>query len=111
MFYLLRHGQTEFNIQKRLQGGSDSPLTSVGVQQARNLGLALRKVIGNSDGWILDSSPLPRARATAAIVREAFGPALPLRFDDRLREVSLGSWEGLTDEEIEREWPSACIKD
>lgn len=111
MFYLIRHGQTEYNVQRRLQGGSDSPLTPVGIQQARNVGHALRKIIGDAGGWILESSPLPRARATAEIVREMLDPALPLRVDDRLREVSLGSWEGLTDEEIEKGWPSACIKE
>jgi broad specificity phosphatase PhoE len=92
--YLVRHGETEWNRLRRYQGWSDSPLTEQGRAQARAIGELLRRVPG-TDAAELVASPIGRARRTAEIIRECLGRAAPLRFDERLREISLGSWDGL----------------
>ncbi|MEI9850012.1 MAG: histidine phosphatase family protein [Sphingomonas sp.] len=106
MLYLARHGQTEFNVQRRLQGSMDSPLTRHGIDQATRVGRTLRLLIGDAPGWRIVSSPQPRARATAEIFRAETGLG-PVATDARLAEISVGSWEGLTLDEIDRGWPGA----
>lgn len=103
--FLLRHGETEFNRVGRVQGHLDSPLTPRGVAQAEAIGRHLRTLIGTEAGWVVESSPLGRAIATATIIREQTGITAGLCIDDRLREISLGSWDGLTRDEIEARWP------
>ena len=107
MIYLVRHGQTEFNVIGRMQGALDSPLTEVGRDQARRLGALLANLIAGEDDWTIVASPQGRAQATAALICEAMGGALPLETDERLREISLGSWDGLTFEDIEAAHPGA----
>ncbi len=102
--YLVRHGQTEFNLAGRYQGRLDSPLTSLGVEQGRRIGQRLADLL--PDGADLVASPLGRAAHTARLIAEAAGLPAP-RLDDRLMEVSLGSWDGLTDEDIEAVHPGA----
>lgn len=101
MIYLLRHGQTEFNLQGRMQGRLDSPLTALGVQQARRMGRVLRGFVDDPDRWSIVSSPLGRALRTAEIVRDETGLDCGIALDERLAEVSGGDWEGLTREEID----------
>lgn len=93
MIYQLRHGQTEFNVERRIQGRSDSPLTALGRSQAHAMGLRLRQLLGDETGFTIVSSPLPRARLSAAIVAEAAGIDGPIIEDERLQEVGCGSWE------------------
>ena len=93
MIYLLRHGQTEYNAERRIQGQCDSTLTPLGREQARNLGLILREELAEADGFELVSSPLGRTVATAEIVREAAGIGAPLVTDPLLMEIGCGSWE------------------
>ena len=100
MIFLIRHGQTEFNREGRLQGRLDSPLTDLGVEQARRMGHCLKSFIDDPAQWRLIASPLGRARQTALIVREATGLACEIEFDSRLAEISVGDWEGLTRAEI-----------
>ena len=95
--YLMRHGQTEFNLQKRVQGHCDSPLTELGVAQAHAAGRWLASQGVSFDA--LYSSPLGRAAATIDVVRrelEAAGhddvPQAVLV--DGLMERSYGSFEG-----------------
>jgi broad specificity phosphatase PhoE len=108
MIYLIRHGQTEFNREGRYQGHCDSPLTALGRNQAARVGEMLRGLIGDPAPWRFVSSPLGRAVDTAQIVRTAAG--LPdLALDPRLREISMGSWDGLTDEEIAAVSPDVAI--
>lgn len=102
MLYLLRHGQTEFNTVGRYQGWSDSPLTDLGRAQARaNAARLAAHVQGPARIW---TSPLPRAYATAQILAEAL-PQATLTPDPRLRELSLGVWDGMTRAEIAEGWP------
>ncbi len=101
ILYLIRHGQTEWNREGRVQGHLDSPLTALGRDQARRAGLALAPLLEDEPPFLLLTSPLGRAAASAALVVEALGQQLAdRRVDDRLKEVSWGRWEGLTRAEI-----------
>src|ERR1700761_2852217 len=99
--YFIRHGQTEWNEQKRIQGGKDSPLTEVGRQQSIRAGHVLETIL-KRDGrsaLALDfvASPLGRARQTMELVRGTMHlPLAGYRIDGRLRELSYGQWEGST---------------
>ncbi len=100
--YLIRHGETEWNVQGRFQGKLDSALTDAGVKQAEAIGRRLTGLDLSFDAFV--SSPLGRTRQTAAIIAESTNlPAA--KGDDRLAEVSLGSWDGLTHIDIDAQWP------
>jgi broad specificity phosphatase PhoE len=90
---LTRHGETDWNAERRWQGHSDPPLNERGREQARELAAALDGVD------VIYSSDLARARETADILAERLG--LEVRLDPRLRERSFGAWEGQTWEELE----------
>jgi probable phosphoglycerate mutase len=107
LIFLIRHGQTEFNVQRRLQGRMDSPLTELGVEQARRMGEVLKAVAGEPERWRVISSPLGRTLRTAEIVRETIGLGCEIETDDRLMEIDVGGWEGLNGEEIEAMTPGA----
>lgn len=103
----LRHGETAYNAENRLQGQRDIPLNARGREQARAVGRTLRRRIHAeverleaADAFI--ASPLERARETMEIAREAMGlPPARYRLDPDLKELSFGAWEGLTWREIE----------
>lgn len=97
--YLIRHGQTEWNLEGRLQGGKDSPLTAQGTRQAE----AVAASLGKASPDLILASPLGRARKTAGIIAEALG--IPVEEDARLGELRFGSAEGLTLKEIDQRWP------
>lgn len=84
----VRHGQTVWNTQHRMQGQKDSPLTATGRELARRLGVRLSNT--HIDGVFY--SPLKRADDTAHILIE--GRSVPLYPDERLKELDLGRWEG-----------------
>ena len=93
---LVRHGETDWNADGRLQGQTDRPLSDFGRRQARKLAEEL-------EGEQLDaiySSDLSRARETAEIVGQRLG--LPVEIDADLREKDWGTWEGLTAVERDR---------
>lgn len=102
--FLLRHGETRWNRERRHQGRLDSPLTRRGVAQARAIGARLRGLPEAAAAPIV-SSPQGRALRTSELVREELGGNNELRIDDRLREHSVGSWDGLTYRTIEAEAP------
>lgn len=104
MIYLVRHGETEFNRERRIQGHVDSPLTELGVRQAKAVGRLLRDLIRDPAGWRIVSSPLGRARTTAGIVAEKLG-GLPVELDYRLKEMSWGPHDGRLRAELEAEHP------
>ena len=100
VIFLVPHGETEWNLSRRIQGWGDSPLTATGLAQAEAIGRKLR-TLPEAAGVPIIASPLGRARRTAEIIRAALGaPCTPLTFDERLREISIGSWDGLDRDEI-----------
>ena len=105
MIYLVRHGQTAFNRERRLQGHVDSPLTELGLRQARAVAGLLADLTRREPGWRVISSPLGRARTTAAVVAEALGAEV--EEDARLIELSWGEWDGRLRAELEAAHPQA----
>src|SRR5579884_3458376 len=93
---LVRHGETDWNADGRLQGQTDRPLSDYGRRQARQLAEELE----GEELEAIYSSDLVRARETAEIVGERLG--LPVELDPDLREKDWGSWEGLTAVERDR---------
>lgn len=101
LFGLLRHGQTVWNTEKRIQGSGNSPLTPEGVASCREWGHFLST---QSITWQrIIASPLQRTMETAELVNEALG--LPVHHDEKVREMHWGEWEGLTLEQIKSNWP------
>jgi alpha-ribazole phosphatase len=96
--YLIRHGETESNKQKRYQGWTESPLSAQGVRQAEKVGffMAAQKIEG------LYSSDLKRAVHTARVI--GAGSGLEPVVTPLLREIHFGEWEGQTFNEIEKTW-------
>ncbi len=104
--YLLRHGETEFNIQGRLQGQQDSPLTARGRAQARAHGALLKTLIAEPEAWRVVASPLGRTMDTARLACAELGlPEATIETDPRLMEIAFGDWEGLTWAEAEARHP------
>lgn len=96
---LARHGETDWNRERRYQGHADEPLNDTGRSQARELGERL----SGEPIVAVYSSDLRRASETASIVAEALD--LPVVLDARLREVDVGSWQGRTQDESDgRPW-------
>lgn len=98
--YLVRHGETEWNRDGRLQGQQNSSLTARGREQAEQLGRLLSRLLGPQQR-LIQASPLGRALETAAIIRQHV-PGPELMIDSRLQEMTLGSWEGLTRTEVDK---------
>lgn len=88
--YILRHGQTEWNVQGRLQGSLNSPLTEEGRRQALRQGAILQAV--DLTGFDIISSPQSRAFETAAIALAR--QVAHVQTDTRLREIGVGDWAG-----------------
>lgn len=103
--YLTRHGQTQLNWAGRLQGRMDSPLTEHGRTQAHRVGEKLHAIL-NTSPVQLCVSPLGRTQETAGILKEHLNVAL-VETDDRLAEIGIGDWEGMTMEDIEFTHPGA----
>jgi len=88
ILYLVRHGQTDWNHQRRVMGRRPVPLNQTGSQQVQHLALSLKS-------WPIEkmvSSPLLRTVESAKIISDALG--LPFEEDEGLSEISVGEWEG-----------------
>ncbi|MCY7301516.1 MAG: histidine phosphatase family protein [Thermoleophilia bacterium] len=98
---LARHGETDWNLGRRVQGHTDIPLNETGASQATALAdeLAAEALVA------VYSSDLERARDTAMAVAARHG--LSVSIDQGLREKNFGTWEGLTDTEISEQFPDA----
>jgi len=96
--YICRHGETEANVQGRVQGRlMDTPLTNKGRQQARQIGDIARSLGIDLESCFNVASPLGRAKATLEIIREGMGlPRDGYATDERLTEIDYGSWTGMT---------------
>jgi probable phosphoglycerate mutase len=110
----MRHGQTSYNAENRLQGQRDVPLDGRGREQASALGRFLRDAMGAELARLAAAgafwaSPLKRTRQTMELARLAIGlPPLPYHLDARLMELTFGDWEGLTWSEVEAKYPSGA---
>lgn len=93
---LVRHGETDWNAEGRLQGQTDRPLSDYGRRQA----LQLADELGSEEFEAIYSSDLTRTRQTAEVVGRRL--ALPVELDSDLREKDWGTWEGLTSAERDR---------
>ncbi|MGI6079733.1 MAG: histidine phosphatase family protein [Candidatus Avilachnospira sp.] len=91
--YIMRHGETDSNRAKRLQGRADNPLNENGIRLAREVGERLADI--KFSLWI--SSPLKRAVKTgeAVLSQNRVSGTVPFERDERIVEISFGSWEGL----------------
>ena len=96
---LIRHGETEWNSQQRMQGHSNSDLSSLGQAQIQALGQWMKNVPFDH----IYSSDSLRAKQTAEAITQFSGHEL--QFDQRLREKNLGVFEGLTSEEARERHP------
>jgi probable phosphoglycerate mutase len=101
---LIRHGETDWNRENRFQGHADPPLNDPGRAQAR----ALAGELGVERFAALYTSPLRRAAETAAILASELGVE-PVR-DAALEEVDVGSWSGLTRDEVEERFPGGYAR-
>ncbi|MGV6874015.1 histidine phosphatase family protein [Pseudochelatococcus sp. B33] len=99
--YFIRHGETDWNAEARLQGERDVPLNAIGRKQATEVGHHIRRLRSDFDALDYVSSPLTRTRQTMELLRGTLGlPGEDVRFDERLREIAFGAWEGKTWPEI-----------
>lgn len=104
---MARHGETDFNMQHRLQGQKDVPLSPLGMKQA----LMLARYLREQEDWTIDAvyaSPLARARMTAGAIADSIG--LPVHTDHRLMEIDVGSVAGLTWDEAAAAMPGLVEK-
>lgn len=100
--YLIRHGQTRWNLEGKIQGKTDVPLNEIGMEQAK----LLAKAMEHKAVAAVYSSPLKRAYETARILAEEKSePKPPIVRVDGLKEVDFGLWEGLTWEQINSAYP------
>lgn len=106
MIYLCRHGQTFHNREGRMQGQTESDLTPLGRAQAGAMGDLLFDLIRRDPpaDWRIVASPLRRARDTAETIGARLG--LPVAFEDRLMEISVGDWSNRLRDEVKRETPA-----
>jgi probable phosphoglycerate mutase len=115
VIYFLRHGETDWNFERRLQGRIDTAINARGREQAAHCGALLRDLFARERRAASDfayvASPLSRARETMELMRAALG-LTPGGYDTdaRLLEVSYGEWEGLTLPEIQLRDPGVLAR-
>jgi len=88
--YLVRHGETDYNIEKKILGNTDLSLNAEGIKQ----GYYLKELLKNENIDIIISSPFLRSKQTAEIINENF--ELEIQFDDRICERNYGEFEGIS---------------
>jgi len=104
--YFVRHGVTDWNQERRLQGQQDIPLNALGREQASRCGVLLRELLARNGRSVAEfdyvASPLGRARETMELMRAQLGlDPESYRTDARLMEMSFGRWEGFTFAELQ----------
>lgn len=107
--YFLRHGETDWNAEGRLQGQQDIGLNALGRRQSAEAGRKLKKSLASRGvdpaALSFQTSPLSRTRETMRLARAELGlPAEGVVIDERLKELTFGRWEGMT-------WPEVCAED
>ena len=108
LVYIVRHGQTAWNAEGRLQGQAETDITDLGRAQADANGAKLKALIAEPDDFDFVASPMRRTRETMQRIRAAMGlDPDAYRVDRRLVEVSFGDWQGFTFLELEAMTPGA----
>lgn len=103
---LVRHGETDWNREGRLQGGRDIPLNALGRNQATQAAGRVAALVPDLAAVDFLCSPMHRARETMALMRAELGlPPDGYRVDERLRELTFGAWEGFTWREMRKTEP------
>ncbi|MBN9061077.1 MAG: histidine phosphatase family protein [Rhizobiales bacterium 65-9] len=93
--YFIRHGETDWNAEGRLQGQRDIPLNDLGRVQAHEAGAKLKATVPLIEDCEFLCSPMLRTRETMEIARRAMGlHGVGYRLEDRLKELTFGEWEG-----------------
>jgi broad specificity phosphatase PhoE len=115
VLYYVRHGETDFNAEQRLQGRRDTVLNAQGRRQAAECGGVLKDLFARDQKQAQDfdyvSSPLKRARETMEVLRAALGlDPHAYAIDARLMEIAYGEWEGLTLAEIQARTPDVLAQ-
>lgn len=112
LVYVIRHGQTDWNAEQRLQGQKDIPLNDLGRSQASGNGRLLKAILGEKiHQFRYVASPLSRTRETMELMRSAMGlDPKDYSLDPRLVEVSFGDWEGYTIAEVEERSPQRLLE-
>jgi probable phosphoglycerate mutase len=106
--FIVRHGQTDYNAEVRIQGQADIDLNALGRRQADENGARLAALVGRAEGFDFVASPLRRTRETMERMRLAMGlPPGGYRIDPRLMELNFGDWQGFTFAELEALKPGA----
>jgi probable phosphoglycerate mutase len=104
--YFIRHGETDWNVEGRLQGQKDIPLNDLGRVQAEEAGRRLMGLVPHVEDLAYVASPMTRTRETMALLRKAMGLEPDhYRLDGRLVELTFGDWEGLTWKEVRKKEP------
>ena len=111
LVYFVRHGETAWNAEFRLQGQSDTDITELGRSQADRNGRRLAELIPTPGDFAFVSSPMRRTRETMERARAAMGldPAA-YRTDPRLVEVHFGDWQGFTFAELDASDPGSSAR-
>jgi broad specificity phosphatase PhoE len=105
--YFIRHGETDWNLEGRLQGQKDIPLNDVGRVQAEEAARKLRTLAPHIEDLAYIASPMTRTRETMEILRRTLGlHPESYKIDERLVELTFGSWEGMTWKEVRKAEPS-----
>jgi probable phosphoglycerate mutase len=108
LVYFVRHGETAWNAEFRLQGQADTDMTANGRAQAARNGRKLAELIDNPADFDFVSSPLKRTRETMELVRAGMKlPPADYSLDPRLIEVHFGDWQGFTMAELEARYPGS----
>jgi len=108
LVYVVRHGQTDWNAEYRLQGQADRDLNATGRHQAGENGRRLAGLIADPAAFDFVASPMLRTRRTMELIRLAMGlDPFVYRTDPRLVEINFGDWQGFTFAELETRYPGA----
>jgi len=105
--YFIRHGETDWNLEGRLQGQKDIPLNDLGRVQAEEAGRRLQALVPQVEDLDYVASPMLRTRETMERLRASLG-LYPdyYRLDERLVELTFGAWEGMTWKEVRKQEPA-----
>lgn len=109
--FFVRHGETNWNAEGRLQGQADTDISEIGRAQADANGRRLGELVADPARFDFVASPMRRTRETMRRIRAAMGlDPLAFRTDPRIVELSFGDWQGSTYAELEARDPGGAVR-